>query len=111
MYLLRVSYRVRAHDVPRFEKVFAGEILPLAREHGLRLRGFWKTWVGAVGEYMELWEFRSMEEYETRWKRFFFDPRLKAVFEVTGPLVEGEESSLLEPVELSEPPPPDRHRV
>jgi hypothetical protein len=98
MVLLRVTYRLRAHHMPQFERIFDAEIMPVAREHGLKFRGLWRTVVGEVGEYMELWEFDSMAEFDDRWRALLADARLLKVFETTGPMVEGERFTLLEPV-------------
>lgn len=100
MILLKVSYRVRAHVVADFEKAFRQKIMPVVRERGLRLRGVWKTVVGNAGEYLELWEFDSMAEFERKWQGLMADPRLLEAFQTTGPMVEQEVFSLFEPLPL-----------
>lgn len=95
--LLKISYRLRAHHVAQFERAFAKEILPLIREHGFRFWGIWRTYVGQAQEYLELWEFDSVAEFDERWRRLMADPRLLKIFETTGPMVEDEKLSLLEP--------------
>lgn len=97
MILLRISYRLRAHHMPAFEQVFEAQIIPLIREYELNFQGIFRTVVGEVGEYMELWEFDSMTEFDERWRTFLSDPRLLKIFETTGPMVEGERFTLLEP--------------
>ena len=96
--LLRVTYRVRSHHVRRFEEIFEAEVTPLIGKHRLRLKGMWKTVVGSVGEYMELWEFKSMQEFEESWQSLMDDPELIAIFERTGPMVENENFTLLKPL-------------
>ena len=98
MILLRISYRLRAHHMASFEKIFADDIRPVAKDRGLHLEGFFRTQVGNVGEYMELWRFESMAEFEERWYGLLDDPRIQKIFETTGPMVEGEVFSLLEPI-------------
>jgi hypothetical protein len=83
--LLRVTYRLRAHHMPHFEQIFDAEIMPVVREHGLKFKGLWRTVVGEVGEYV-------------RWRALLADARLLKVFETTGPMVEGERFTLLEPI-------------
>ena len=97
MILLRIIYRLRAHHMPEFERVFEAEIIPLIREYGLNFQGIFRTVVGEVGEYMELWEFASMTEFDERWRPFLGDSRLLKIFETTGPMVEGERFTLMEP--------------
>lgn len=96
MVLLRITYRLRAHHMPQFEKIFAAEIMPLINEHGLAFKGILRTVVGEVGEYMELWEFASLADFDDRWRKLINDPRLQKIFERTGPMVEDEKWSLLE---------------
>jgi hypothetical protein len=98
MVLLKVSYRLRAHHMAEFERIFAAQILPLINKHGLRFGGLWRTLVGEVGEYLELWEFASLSEFDELWRGLLNDPQLQEVFQITGPMVEGERFTLLEPV-------------
>ena len=98
--VLKVTYRIRAHHLAAFEQLFSDQILPLIQRHDLRLLGFWRTLVGNIGEYLELWEFRSIADFEKSWKRLLKDPELERIFELTGPMVEDETFSLLEPVDL-----------
>ena len=81
-----------------FERIFAEQIVPLAQEYSLRHQGLWRTLVGEIGEYLELWEFASLAEFDKEWHRFFADVRLQEIFKTTGPMVEGEKFALLEPV-------------
>ncbi|HSR67329.1 MAG TPA: NIPSNAP family protein [Acidobacteriota bacterium] len=97
MILLRVSYRVRAHQIGPFEGIFQQEILPLVREHRLKLAGIFKSKVGTVGEFIELWEFEDLQEFEELWPRLIGDPRLQDIFQRTGPMVEEETFHLFEP--------------
>ncbi len=97
MLLLRVTYRVRAHQIAPFEEIFRQRIMQVIRRHDLRFRGIWKTVVGEVGEFLELWEFESMAEFEERWGGLMRDPDLLEIFEETGPMVEGERFALMEP--------------
>lgn len=104
MILLKVSYRVRAHLIGEFEEAFRRQINPVIREHRLRLRGVWKTLVGNFGEFLELWEFDSISEFEQQWRSLMGDPRLLEAFQTTGPMVENEVFSLFEPVSLEDGP-------
>ncbi|MFM8393397.1 MAG: NIPSNAP family protein [Acidobacteriota bacterium] len=98
MVLLKVSYRLRAHHVATYEKVFAERTLPLIRAHGLNFRGIWRSFVGDAQEYLELFEFESLAEFETRWRALGADPRLQEIFAITGPLVEDEKFTLFDPL-------------
>lgn len=80
-----------------FETVFREQIIPITEERGLTLDGFWRTSVGEVGEYMELWRFESMADFDQRWNALLADTRIQKIFETTGPMVEREKLSLLQP--------------
>ena len=97
MVLLKISYRLRAHHVTAYDRAFAERTLPLIREHGFRFWGVWRSVVGAAQEYLELWEFDSIAEFDEKWRGLMADARLKEIFEVTGPLVEDERLTLFEP--------------
>jgi hypothetical protein len=98
MVLLKVSYRLRAHHVPRYEQLFAARTHPLIQEHGLRFLGIWRTIVGDAQEYLELFSFDSLAQFDAQWRSLMADPRLVQLFEETGPLVEDERLTLLEPL-------------
>lgn len=97
---LQVTYQVPAHHTTEFEEIFFGRVLPLARTLGLTLSGFWRTVVGRAGSYLELWEFNSISEYESKWKALLGHPEFQEIFKLTGPMVEGETFCLLEPVQV-----------
>ena len=96
MILLKISYKLRAHHVAEYDRLFAEHTLPLIREHGFRFWGVWRTLVGAAQEYLELWEFDSLAEFEEKWRTLVADPRLQEIFKTTGPMVEDEQLSLFE---------------
>ncbi|MGH9846294.1 MAG: NIPSNAP family protein, partial [Blastocatellia bacterium] len=53
--------------------------------------------VGDAQEYLELWEFDSMAEFDEQWRKLAADPRLQEIFKITGPMVEDEKLTLFEP--------------
>jgi hypothetical protein len=71
--------------------------MPLIREHGFRFWGIWRTIVGDAQEYLELWEFDSLAEFDQKWRHLMDDPRLKEIFVITGEMVENENLTLFEP--------------
>lgn len=99
--VLRVTYRVAAHHTRRFEELLAAEVIPLAQRLGIECRGVWRTFVGPVGQYMELWAFPDLATFQQRWKALLEHPALQRIFEETGPMVQDEEFTLLEPLPSS----------
>jgi hypothetical protein len=93
---LMVRFRVPLHQVEAYERIFGQEFLPLIREHGFELVGAFRTLVGEAGGYVELWRFEDMSDLERKWKSLFSDERTSRILEKTGPLVQGETTSILE---------------
>ncbi len=108
MILLKISYKLHAHHVAQYDRTFAERTLPLIQEHGLRFWGIWRTIVGDAQEYLELWEFDSLSEFDEQWRKLMADSRLKEIFEVTGQMVECENLSLFEPALQITPSSPSR---
>lgn len=96
--VLKVTYKVRVHQMKIFEEKLKNEVLPLAEQLGLDLKGVWKSLVGNVGEYVELWEFESLDEFDTKWKGLIRHPKLQEVFQITGEMVDEEVFALYEPI-------------
>ncbi|MGW8180399.1 MAG: NIPSNAP family protein, partial [bacterium] len=78
------------------EKILLTEIMPLVQELGILRPAIWKTFVGQAGEFMELWEFQSVTDFEEKWRKLVAHPRLEEIFQMTGPMVEDECFTLLE---------------
>lgn len=108
--LLRVSYRVPSYHIAEYERIFQQQVVPLAAEKGLRLVGIWKSLVGDVGEFFELWEFSSLTEFEIKWPSLLEDSRFQELLRTTGPMVKDESFSLFQPI-LSKPGLPDGRRL
>ncbi len=65
--------------------------------------GIWKTLVGRAGEFTEIWRFEDIGDYERKWTALMSDPRVLAIFEKTGPLVNGETFKLMVAAPFGEP--------
>ena len=100
--VLRVSYRVPVHRIADFEKTLVNQVIPLAEQLGITSKGTWKALVGNVGEFLELWEFDSMADFESKWKSLLGHPDLQRIFQSTGPIVRDESFALFEPVDVSD---------
>ena len=74
MVLLKISYKLHAHNVAEYDRTFAERTLPLIREHGFRFWGIWRSFVGDAQEYLELWEFDSVAEFDEKWGKGFMPP-------------------------------------
>ncbi len=104
MIYLQVTFYLEAQDVQRFETFYAEEFLPVILEHGFVAVGIFKTLVGRAGEVTEIWKFESLSDYESKWRALMADPRVKTIFETTGPMVKEESFKLMESVSFVEAP-------
>jgi len=98
MVYLQVTFHLEAQDVARFETFYAERFLPVIQEHGFEAVGIFKTLVGPAGEFIEMWKFRDLADYERKWKSLLEDSRVQEIFETTGPMVKGETFKLMESV-------------
>ena len=89
-YILRVTYKIKAHEISTFQEILENEVIPLVGSLGIKLVGCYQTTVGSVGEFMEIWEFDSLSEFEEKWNNLMNHPELLKIFEVTGPMVQDE---------------------
>jgi hypothetical protein len=93
--ILRVTYKIRAHEMTTFEGILVNQVIPLAEDLGIKFGGFYRTLIGNVGEYMEIWEFKSLAEYEKKWPVLLNHPDVQEIFKVTGPMVSDEMFTIL----------------
>lgn len=98
MIILKVTYRIPVHYTAEFERILVDQVIPLAKELGIDSKGVWKTLVGNVGEYLEIWSFDSVADFELKWKKLLNHPEMQKTFQVTGSMVMDESFSLLEPI-------------
>jgi len=101
---LRVTYKISAHNISEFERIFLNEIFPLADKLGIPLSGFYRTLIGNTGEFMEIWNFESLGDFERKWPTLMNHPELINIFKITGPMVEDENFTILEKIAF-----PDRN--
>lgn len=93
---LRVTYKIKAHNISEFERIFLNEVVPLADRLGITLSGFYRTLIGNIGEFMEIWSFESLGDFERKWPKLMNHTELKNIFKTTGPMVEDENFTILE---------------
>jgi hypothetical protein len=93
---LRVTYRVRADQIAEFQRLLFGEVLPLAGQLGMTRPTVWRTRVGSVGEFLELWPFDSLQDYDSRFRGLLEHPRFQELLRKTGPMVQDESFALVE---------------
>lgn len=93
--VLKVTYVIEAHNEDEFEEILQDEVIPLAENLGIELGGLYKTVIGNAGEFVELWLFEGLSDYEKKWSLLVNHPSLKEIFKRTGPMVKHEKFQLL----------------
>jgi hypothetical protein len=93
--VLKVTYVIEAHNEDEFEEVLQNEVIPLAEKLGIELGSLYKTVIGTAGEFVELWLFDNLTDYEKKWSLLINHPKIKEIFKRTGPMVKNEKFQLL----------------
>ena len=104
IYELRL-YRPMPGKLPALLRRFKDHTLKIWERIGIRPIGFWTTLIGENNQqltYLLAW--KSMTEYETRWREFVADAewiKVEAETERDGPIVQNIANQLLRPTEFS----------
>lgn len=98
-------YTIRLRKMGEFLEVFDRLAMPiLMRTLGHPL-GFWTCWVGPQNQFVHLWGYDSLADYEQRCRARDTDPDFAAYLSASEHLIVAQETRLLRATEL-----PTRHR-
>ena len=103
--------RVKPDKGSQYNRLIETAGLPLFREGGGRMVGWWKTVVGDLYEHVTIWEYDDMAAFEGVGGILSKNPAFAKFVEARDPLLTGEESRFLrlapgaEPPALAEPAP------
>jgi type 1 glutamine amidotransferase len=109
--------RVRTDQGTAYDRLIEQSGLPLFREAGGRMVGWWKTLVGDLYEHVTLWEYDDMAAFERAIVFLSKNPAFTRFVEARDPLLAGEVSRFLRLVpgavspQLSEPAPFVVHEI
>ena len=94
-------YTIRLRKMAEFIDVFDRLAMPvLLRTLGHPL-GFWTTWVGPQNQFVHLWGYDSLADYERRSQARDADPDFPAYLKASEALIEAQETRLIRAVRLA----------
>ncbi|MGH9363238.1 MAG: NIPSNAP family protein [Thermoanaerobaculia bacterium] len=98
------SIRVRPDKGKQYEQLIREQGLPLFRESGGRMVGWWTTVIGDLYEHLTIWEYDGMAAFEKQGELLSKDERFARFVEARDPLLGGEESRFLRLADFAEKP-------
>jgi hypothetical protein len=87
--------RVRPDKGPEYNRLIEQSGLPLFREAGGRMVGWWKTLIGDLYEHLTIWEYDDMAAFERAVGSLSKSAAFAKFVEARDPLLAGEESRFL----------------
>jgi hypothetical protein len=96
--------RPRPDKGAEYRRLIEQQGLPLFREGGGRMVGWWTTLIGNLYEHVTIWEYDDMAAYQKAVERLGKDERFARFAAARDPLLTGEESRFLKPAAFAERP-------
>lgn len=96
--------RVKPDQGPAYNDLIEKKGLPLFREAGGRMVGWWNTLIGDLYEHVTIWEYDDMPAFEKAVQFLGGDKRFAEFVKLRDPLLAGEESRFLKLAAGAEPP-------
>jgi hypothetical protein len=96
--------QIRPDKTSEYEQLIETKGLPLFREAGGRLVGWWKTLVGDLYEHVTIWEYDDMPAFEEAVAKLGANEKFAEFVKLRDPLLTGEKSRFLYLTEYSLPP-------
>src|SRR5262249_30117520 len=87
--------RVRPDKGPEYNRLIEQSGLPLFREAGGRMVGWWKTLIGDLYEHVTIWEYDNMAAFERAIGHLSKSTPFAKFVEARDPLLAGEENRFL----------------
>jgi hypothetical protein len=88
--------RVRPDKTNEYAELIGSKGLPLFREAGGRMVGWWTTLVGDLYEHVTIWEYDDMAAFERAGGKLGKDKRFAEFVALRDPLLVGEESQFMQ---------------
>jgi len=96
--------RVKPDKGPDYDRLIEQSGLPLFREAGGRMVGWWKPMIGDLYEHVTIWEFDNVAAFERAGQLLAKNPAFTRFVAARDPLLAGEESRLMRLAAGSAPP-------
>ncbi len=96
--------QVKADKMQAYAALIESQGLPLFREAGGRMVGWWTTLVGDLYEHVTIWEYDDLAAFEQSAEKLGKDPRFAQFVSERDPLLNGEQNRFLHLTEFSAAP-------
>ncbi len=93
-------YTIRLRKMNEFIEVFNRLAMPVLRETLGHPIGFWTTWVGPQNQFVHLWGYDDLADYERRSKARDAHPDFPAYLAASEHLILSQETRLIRAVDL-----------
>lgn len=94
-------YTIRLRKMGEFLEVFDRLALPVLRETLGTPLGFWTSYVGPLNQFVHLWGYDDLADYERRGQARDAHPDFPAYLAASGPLIEAQENRLIRAADLA----------
>jgi hypothetical protein len=96
-------YTIKLRKMGEFLDVFDRLALPVLMETLGTPLGFWTSFVGPLNQFVHLWSYDDLADYERRGKARDAHPDFPAYLAASGPLIEAQENRLIRAANLASP--------
>jgi hypothetical protein len=93
-------YTIRLRKMPEFLDVFNRLAMPILMETLGTPLGFWTSHVGPLNQFVHLWAYRDMADYERRSRARDTHPGFPAYLSASEHLIVAQETRLIKAVEM-----------
>lgn len=93
-------YTVKPRKMGEFIEVFDRLAMPILLETLGHPVGFYQSQIGALNQFVHLWAYESLADYERRCRARDTHPDFPAYLQASGHLIEAQENRLLQRVEM-----------
>jgi hypothetical protein len=93
-------YTIALRKMPEFLEVFNTLAMPLLIETLGHPVGFYTSWVGPQNQFVHLWGYDDLADYERRCRARDSHPNFGAYLKASGHLITAQETSLIKAVEM-----------
>ena len=99
-------YDVRTYTLyPRMTKkyidLFESMAMPVAKQHGFRLIGYFTSGIGALNQVVHIWAYDDLAEFDKMRAARAADPDWNRFLEATTGLVQSQEDKIMQPTSFS----------
>jgi hypothetical protein len=94
-------YTIRLRKMGEFIEVFERLAMPILRETLGHPLGFWQSQVGPLNQFVHLWAYESLADYEQRCQRRDAHPGFPAYLQASEHLIVAQENRLIRQVAIA----------